>query len=82
MESWGYDYCMIIFHIKFKKMGRSRHIWHETAFFRSKFAFFLELCIVLIVVFNYLTTFASYFMRFKGKIGGCFELYKRRKFRE
>ena len=50
-------------------------------FFRSKFAFFLELCIVISVVFNFLTTFASYFMRLKGKIGGCFELYKRRKFR-
>ena len=51
-------------------------------FFRSKFAIFLELCIVLIVVFIYLATIASYFMRLKGKIGGCFELYKRRKFRE
>ena len=50
-------------------------------FFRPKFAFFLELCIVLIVVLIYLTTIASYFMGFKGKIGGCFELYKRRKFR-
>ena len=50
-------------------------------FFRPKFAFFLELCIVLIVVLIYLTTIASYFMGLKGKIGGCFELYKRRKFR-
>lgn len=62
-------------------MGRSRHFWLETAFFRPKFAFFLELCIVLIVVLIYLTTIASYFMWLKGKIGGCFELYKRRKFR-
>ena len=51
-------------------------------FFRPKFAFFLELCIVLIVVLIYLTTIASYFMGFKGKIGRFFELCNRRKFRE
>ena len=62
-------------------MGRSRHFWLETAFFYAKICIFLELCIVLIVVLIYLTTIASYFMGFKGKMGGCFELYKRRKFR-
>lgn len=63
-------------------MGRSRHFWHETAFFSGEICFFLELCIVLSVVVHFLGTTVSYFMRPRGKIGGCFELYKRRKFRE
>ena len=50
-------------------MGRSRHFWHETAFF-------LELCIVLIVFLIYLTTIASYFMRFRGMLEGVLNFIK------
>ena len=48
-------------------MGRSRHFWHETAFLVAKFAFFLELCIVLSVVVHFLVDNRLVFYEVKGE---------------
>ena len=49
-------------------MGRSRHFWHETAFFLwGNLLFFLELCIVLSVVVHFLVDNRLVFYEAKGE---------------
>lgn len=48
-------------------MGRSRHLWHETAFFSGEICFFLELCIVLSVVVHFLVDNRLVFYEVKGE---------------
>lgn len=48
-------------------MGRTHHFLVKTAFFSGKFAFFLELCIVLSVVVHFLVDNRLVFYEAKGE---------------